>query len=214
MNSTCSERIAAIVCSAADGLGHGCWRHELCDLLSEARCGTLEGTRHPLGFSYVRLGATATGVVRLHVWPNGCRLPQGPHHTHIWHLQSLVLCGRLTHYEWRPRASVKTGPYALYRIAYDGRRNAFIPEANGAHLDLAGEPVVVSAGQAYSFPAGQFHTVDADPGTITICIAEHTQEPGPFVAYPDGDGPQEMTRPALTPAECRTIVGTAIRSLG
>lgn len=156
--------VAGLVVSFRDGV-HAC-----------------EARRHPYGFVVVSLGSLdhAGGrlAYRLHLWPEGFRLPGSADlmvHDHVYDIVSHVLAGALVQHEYVE--DEHGAPFASYRGLYDGPHSV-LERLPGVVRVRESAVERIEAGRTYVLPAGALHMVMVDSAIFTATVLRTRYDKG------------------------------------
>jgi hypothetical protein len=200
---TASDTACEQAAGALEEIAHG--KRELC------------AVRHPLGFLCLPLLREGTRGVCVHLYeedrgpgPAGSQM-----HAHSWELRSLVLYGRLTN---RPVVVTDRPDVPTHRVFEVRSDPGGVDELLPTPRLVRGEPgpgQTSARGDAYSMPAGQFHTTVVEQGEPTATLVLGMSLPGHTdLSLGPLHGRGHVTvRQLCEPAHTRTTVRTALRRI-
>jgi hypothetical protein len=151
---------------------------------------------HPLGFLIANVSAWEM-TMRLHVWHPSQGGPVDSDyliHSHVFELNSRVLCGSLRNVIYDVRESV-AGTREIYRVTYAGDSSILEPTQVYATADKV-DTQTWAKGESYSFPAGSYHetVVPDDELCATLVLPIPTSMKAPSVLGPRGGGRRVFER--------------------
>ena len=180
-----------------------------------------EARRHPYGFIVVSLGSVdhpdGRLVYRLHLWPEGFRLPGSADlmvHDHIYDIVSHVLAGSIVQHEY---AEDDGGtPFASYRGLYDGPHSVLERRPSAVHIrETAVERM--ETGRTYALSAGALHMVVVDSTVFTATILRTRYDEGrvdPLILAPlDAPASYRFDRDLLAVGDTMVAVNELFRRL-
>lgn len=123
---------------------------------------------YPVGF--IRLPFTESRYQNgfaLHVWLSD--LPNQElhtYHTHIFHLKSRILSGRLINFNWKFHKDAK-GPYVKLKAIYNKGKYTWSDDRDIGRVVLT-EQSIQNEHDVYEIPQNIFHSTVADHGTVSF----------------------------------------------
>jgi hypothetical protein len=131
---------------------------------------------HPLGFTCLPVERSGRDGVCVHLWSPrlGSAAPTtSAIHAHCWHLTSCVLLGRLenqlAHVTDALPDTHADEPYRLLEVRSRGDTDELVPTTRLVRC-APGRRQVISAGDVYSVPAGEFHSTAVPLGTEAATV--------------------------------------------
>jgi hypothetical protein len=182
------------------------------------------------GFGMLRFYLTQE--LRLHVWDSRYRVENvSGIHTHPWHFDSTVLCGRVEQYRYICDPGydyLRIGPHGTPDSKSKNFDQYLIKAGMGGHLDSEPSPVtltpgwdyldgsrleVIEAGQMYSQHSDEIHLSLPEDGTVTIVqrkLADRGSPDHAFVFVPAGEEWVSAEPRMATPDEVKNITRHAL----
>lgn len=129
-------------------------------------------TWHPLGFIHLTLLETSNGTVRLHIWPPFNRRPKSPNwqiHSHIYNLNSLIICGKITNTFYETSDLGVDDLYREYKVIYGQGLSRLEGTSNMVNVNILRTDKHLM-GDIYSIPSQIFHSSSTEISELSATI--------------------------------------------
>lgn len=143
--------------------------------------GQVRAVTHPLGFTCLPMERFGPYGVCVHLWSPEVKSIDpvtSPVHSHCWHLASYALFGQLENrFMFVTGDTGQRGNHRLLEVRSRGDVDELVPTGRTVRC-VPGQRQVISAGDVYSLPAGDFHATTVTPGTEAATVALGRTVPG------------------------------------